>query len=74
MALMNSNELKKYGTHDDICEICLKKKVESGSEIVAAKKELRGHLENKKILRLRKNGIDLCFCKNCLEEMIETLD
>lgn len=52
------------GNRSDVCVLCAKK---TNKRFAEAKRELKGELEGKKVLRATS---EICYCLECLEELV----
>lgn len=66
------NEYMKIGTAKDSCYICARKLgTDSSRDAYDAMRALEGKVENKKVITIRKSGIDACICMDCLKEIYD---
>lgn len=63
--LTKPSETIQLGNRSDVCLLCAKK---TGKRFAEAKRDLRGKLEGKKVLRA---SSEICYCLDCLAELVE---
>lgn len=62
------NEYMKIGSSKDSCWICAKKMGVQGSrDAYDTLRSLEGKVENKKVIVIRRSGIDTCICMDCVK-------
>lgn len=71
----NFNQINSYiklASAKDFCYICAKKKGASHErDAYETMRELKGQIENQKVLYVNKSGIDVCICMDCLKEIYD---
>lgn len=62
--LTKPSETVSLGNRSDVCVLCAKK---TGKRLAEARRDLRGALEGKKVLRATS---EICYCLDCLSEVV----
>lgn len=66
MAMLTKKiDIVQLGNRNDVCVLCAKK---TNKRFAEAKRELKGNLEGKKVLRATS---EICYCLECLKELTE---
>lgn len=69
MAMLTKNmDIVQLGNRSDVCVLCARK---AKIRYAEARRELKGKLEGKKVLR--PTG-DTCYCIECLKELVESVE
>ena len=63
--LTKPQEIVQLGNRSDVCILCAR---EAGIRFAEAKRELRGKLEGKKVLRANS---ETCYCLDCLKKLTD---
>lgn len=73
---MNHNQINEYmkiGNAKDACYICAKKdSTIKRRDVYDILRSFEGKIENKKVIVVKRSGIDTCICMDCIEEVYNT--
>lgn len=66
------NDYMKIGATKDSCYLCAKKLgANPDRDAYDTMRSLEGKVENKKVVVIRKSGIDACICMDCIKEIYD---
>jgi hypothetical protein len=76
MAIYNSvnkiNDHVKIASAGNFCIVCAKKLcAEKKISAYDAERELKGRIDNKKVLFVRTSGVDQCVCMDCIKDIYD---